>query len=1017
MRLISALPPSARRLRPGRASGLWRIVFAAWLAFGLLPRPAAAATILYKTDAELIALSERVVHARVLGYRFERPADGGGAIYTVTTLAVIEDLTGVEGDTVEVWELGGIDGREVMFVGGQVRYEPGTEVLVCLGRGRFGLHSVAMGFSKFDIASEQGADGSTDGRLVRGLKDTYVVGGTASDQERSLSAFRALAAAVRGVPSVRHSSVTPFAPRDTVSEAFTLLTFGNGLGARWTEPDSNGPVRYYRNSSANSPLTSGNVDTEIGKALSAWTGRSGASLTLQYAGAIYQSDPYAPVSSLGTTLITFEDPRDEISNPTLSVGGGMASVGDGGTVNGTPFNRFTSAFIIFQNAADLPVSFRDPVDFSRVLEHEVGHTIGLGHSADTSAIMYASCCLSSTPVAPAIGQDDLAGLTFIYPSSAPTACTVALSPTSVSVAAAATSGSVTVSTVGGCGWTAVSNAAFVAVDPATGNGSGVVTYTIQANTGPDPRIATLTIAAQSVTITQAGLVSFNAPPFGVMDTPLDNATGVTGSMPVTGWALDDEQVTAVKIYRDPVSPEAAGTLVYIGDATFVPGARPDVAAAYPTLPFNTRAGWGYLLLTSVLPNQGTGVFRLHAYAQDRLGHQTLLGMRTLTGANSTSTTPFGAIDTPAQNGVVAGSAYNNFGWVLSRGPRRADPPGGGTVRVVIDGVVVGSPSGWTNRSDLNALFPATLYPGIGTALGVYTFSTAGLTNGLHTIAWSVEDNLGSAAGIGSRYFTVASAATASSAPTVPAAPAPDVDINHLDLDTGPIAERRGFSESTPFRSLYPDASGLATLQAEEIDRIELRLASSAGGDAQYAGYLRTPAGLAPLPVGSTLDASSGGFTWQPGPGFVGAYDLVFVRSIAGTAVARRDVRVVLLPKASGRVGPQVVIDIPTRQQDVGQPFVIAGWAIDADEDVDTGVEAVHVWAYPLAGGAPVFTGAAAYGGLRPDVGAQYGQRFSASGYSLTVTGLRPGNYDLAVFAWSRLAGGFVPATTVRVTVR
>ncbi|MEP6592585.1 MAG: hypothetical protein ABJC51_02785, partial [Acidobacteriota bacterium] len=369
-------------MRPSCGAGALRLAAAALLVFGLLPRPAAAATVLYKTDAELIALSERVVLARVLGHRFERPADGGGAIYTVTTLAVLEDRTGVEGDTVVVWELGGTDGREVMYVGGQVRYQPGSEVLVCLGRGRFGLRSVAMGFSKFDIAVEPTADGSLDGRLLRGLKDTYVVGAAASDRERSLAEFRALAAAVRGVPSLRHHSAAALTPSQAVSEAFTLLTFGNGLGARWTEPESNNPVRYYRNSSASAPLTSGNVDTEVGKALSAWTGRAGAALTLQYAGATYSSDPYAPVSSFGTALITFEDPHDEISNPTLSVGGGMASVGDGGTVNGTSFNRFTSAFVIFQNAADLPASFRDPVNFSRVLEHEVGHTIGLGHSAD-----------------------------------------------------------------------------------------------------------------------------------------------------------------------------------------------------------------------------------------------------------------------------------------------------------------------------------------------------------------------------------------------------------------------------------------------------------------------------------------------------------------------------------------------------------------------------------------------------------------------------------------------------------
>ncbi len=964
MRFSSAHHAFRRASRPGCRPRLRQLVLAVLLGCGLLPPSAQAATVLYKTDAELIALSDRVVHGRVLAHRVERPAEGGGAIYTVTTLAVLEDFTGVAGDVIDVWELGGTYGRDVMVIGGQVRYAPGAEVLVCLRQGRFGLHSVAMGFSKFDLAPQPSADDPGEARLVRGLKDTYVVGGSAAGPERSLSDFRALAAAVRGVPSLRSSAGASLVSREPVSAAFTLLTFGNGLGARWTEPDAGSPVRVYRNSTAASPLVSGNIDTEMGKALAAWTDPSGASLRLQYTGTTYQLDPYAPVSSSGTTLITFEDPRDEISNPTLSVGGGMASIGDGGVVNGMSFNRFTSAFVIFQNAADLPPSFRDPLNFTRVLEHEVGHTIGLGHSADAANIMYASCCLSTTPVAPAIGADDLAGLTFIYPARAPAGCTYVLSPASVSVGAPAGSGSVAISTIGGCAWTAASNAAFVTVSPPSGNGSGAVTFAIDANPGGAARVATLTIAGQTFTISQAGLVASASPPFGVIETPLDNAAGVTGSIPVTGWALDDVQVTAVKIYRDPVAPqEAPGMLVFIGEATFVPGARPDVAAAYPATPFNTRAGWGYLLLTNVLPNQGTGVFRLHVYAQDYEGNQTLLGMRTITCANSTATTPFGAIDTPAQDGVVSGTVANNFGWVLSRGPRRADPPGGGTVRVVIDGLAVGSPSGWTSRADLTALFPPANYPGVSTALGVYAFNPTGLTNGLHTIAWSVEDNMGASAGIGSRYFTVANAVALAATDSLGARSAAAADVSAVPLRPATIAARRGFSATTRFRTFSPDAAGVVTIRGEEIDRIEARLAS-AGDAASYGGFLRSGDALTPLPVGSSLDAATGEFTWQPGPGFVGTYDFVFLRSIDGTAAARQDVRIVLLPKGSGRVGPQIAIDIPTRQQDVGQPFVIAGWALDADDEFGTGVDAVHVWAYPSRAEsrslpAPPYTAAAA----------------------------------------------------------
>jgi hypothetical protein len=117
------------------------------------------------------------------------------------------------------------------------------------------------------------------------------------------------------------------------------------------------------------------------------------------------------------------------------------------------------------------------------------------------------------------------------------------------------------------------------------------------------------------------------------------------------------------------------------------------------------------------------------------------------------------------------------------------------------------------------------------------------------------------------------------------------------------------------------------------------------------------------------------------------------------------------------VGPQVVIDVPGSQQEVAQPFMLAGWAADLHAALGTGMGTLHVWAYPLAGGPPVFVGAADTGGRRPDVATVYGEQFGDAGYGLVVSGLAPGTYDLAVFGYSTVTGDFVPAKVVRVTVR
>jgi len=68
--------------------------------------------------------------------------------------------------------------------------------------------------------------------------------------------------------------------------------------------------------------------------------------------------------------------------------------------------------------------------------------------------------------------------------------------------------------------------------------------------------------------------------------------------------------------------------------------------------------------------------------------------------------------------------------------------------VYIDNVAVGHPVYNNFRSDI-----ASLFPGLNNsngAVGYYMIDTTKLSNGLHSIAWSVLDNAGHSGGIGSR---------------------------------------------------------------------------------------------------------------------------------------------------------------------------------------------------------------------------------------------------------------------------
>ena len=574
-------------------------------------------------------------------------------------------------------------------------------------------------------------------------------------------------------------------------------------------------------------------------------------------------------------------------------------------------------------------------------------------------------------------------------------------------------------------WTAVSDQPWLQVSPASGSGSGTLTIAV-VSAGALPPNGTVT---GTIVVSLSGAVNTVPPitvsltlapsgsslgPFGVVDTPADNRTGVTGAVPFTGWALDDIDVARVSICRAafgsevaPVDPNCGGAReIFVGFAVFIDGARPDVAGAFPAFPQATRAGWGFMVLTNTLPDQGNGQYRFTMRAQDREGQWGVLGMRTLTCANASATLPFGAIDTPQQGGVASGSSYVNFGWALTPQPKTI-PFDGSTIQVLVDGVNVGPVDYNHARPDIQALFPG--FNNTNGAVGFRILDTTLMSNGIHTISWTVIDDQGAVEGIGSRFFTVSNGVA--SATAAESSASARIDVDGLPLDTTALVGRRGWDLEAPYEVLQVGAAGVTVIRSEEVNRVELRF-----GVGDVTGHLRTPAGLAPLPLGSHLDASTNTFTWAPGVGFVGRYDFVFVRSMNGRPISRREVRIVLHPKGRGAVGPQVVVDVPRANAAVREPFMVGGWAVDLDATAGTGVTTLHAWAYPAAGGAPLFLGATAYGGSRPDVAAVHGDQFKESGFGLIVESLPAGDYDLAVFAWSTETMGFVAPTIVRISV-
>ncbi|MGJ5818429.1 BACON domain-containing protein [Paludibaculum fermentans] len=102
------------------------------------------------------------------------------------------------------------------------------------------------------------------------------------------------------------------------------------------------------------------------------------------------------------------------------------------------------------------------------------------------------------------GQPSQAGIT-LPAKPRPGTCSYSLAPASVQFSASGGSGTVSVTTSTACAWTAASEASWVRITAgASGTGSGTITYSVDANPAAATRSASITVAGQIHTVTQAG---------------------------------------------------------------------------------------------------------------------------------------------------------------------------------------------------------------------------------------------------------------------------------------------------------------------------------------------------------------------------------------------------------------------------------------------------------------------------------------------------------------------------------
>ncbi len=194
-------------------------------------------------------------------------------------------------------------------------------------------------------------------------------------------------------------------------------------------------------------------------------------------------------------------------------------------------------------------------------------------------------------------------------ATSPALCTYSLSPTSMTATAAGATASVAMTTSATtCGWTALSDSAWVTVNAASGVGPGSVSVTVAANTGA-ARTASVTIGGQKYTVSQAAVpvCTYSLSPTSMTAA----ATGATASVTVTtsattcGWTASSDSAWVTVNAASGVGPGsvrvtvAANTgaartaLVTIGGQTYAVSQAAVPVCTYSASPTSvTAAGAG-----------------------------------------------------------------------------------------------------------------------------------------------------------------------------------------------------------------------------------------------------------------------------------------------------------------------------------------------------------------------------------------------------------------------------------------
>ncbi|HEY3135432.1 MAG TPA: putative Ig domain-containing protein [Blastocatellia bacterium] len=383
---------------------------------------ARASTFIIPTDDELIIDARAIVRGKVTSVSCQLD-EQSGRIFTYVRLRVQEVLKGqIAGREIVLKEEGGQVGARGSIVWGTPRFELDERVLLYLDTWRDGsLRVYQMFLGKFRIIEDTVTGQSV---VTRDAPDANTIafdrqGAQSSTSRLDLSAYTRMVRRILNTNWDRAVAVertyyanTPLLSRPHEYDPSSgevqpeFVFFPASPPPRWFEPDSGQPVKVLVNPDG---APSQQVLDDVSAAMSAWSNIPGCTLRVVNAGT-------GGCPNRDFTAIAFNNCDGRWSESpdcarTLALGGILWDNSITKQVNGTTFARAYAGFISFNPYASC--AFDDHCNVREITTHEMGHLLGLGHSADPNATMYSVAHFDGRCAS--LKQDDIDGITFLYP--------------------------------------------------------------------------------------------------------------------------------------------------------------------------------------------------------------------------------------------------------------------------------------------------------------------------------------------------------------------------------------------------------------------------------------------------------------------------------------------------------------------------------------------------------------------------------------------------------------------------